>query len=135
MHVAAFNGCTAAIQRLVSSGADIDIARSSADGPTPLICAAEQDHEEACDRLAVLKADLDTLAAATGRNAIMAAVERGSDAALRSLLRSGADPTICSPVDGLSALTMAERCGTSTARRLVAAYGRRPDPKVSRLFG
>lgn len=98
------NGHIRKIKKLISAGADIDLAVSG--GWVPIITASENGKIEVVKELILAGANLDLQEVTNGSTALIAAVEDGQIEIARELIKSGANLNL-QDKNGLTALTWA----------------------------
>ncbi len=120
--MAALNGQTDLVSRLIERGADVNKT-----GWTPLHYAATRGH------LAVMRLLLDQHAyidaeSPNGTTPLMMAAHYGTPAAVKLLLEEGADPLLKNGL-GMTAIDFANRAERKDAAELIAAFVRARQPK------
>lgn len=120
--IAALNGQTDLVTRLIERGADVNKA-----GWTPLHYASTRGH------LAVMRILLEQHAyidaeSPNGTTPLMMAAHYGTPAAVQLLLEEGADPWLKNS-QGMTAIDFANRVGRKDAAELIAAFVRARQPK------
>jgi len=119
LHLAAHHGDIAAIEQLVSTGADVNARDSQGRGPIHI--AAFASHDDVLCALAKAGADMNALEGQSYDVVTIAAV--ANDAALMSLaIELGNDPgLITSPYEGTALIAAAHLGHHEIVRRLIAA--------------
>ncbi len=116
---ASYRGDTAAIERLLQEGADVNASR--VDGSTAIHWAVYQDDLETAERLIDAGADV-TLATREGVTPIHIASLHGNTGMIAALLRAGADARQRGP-NQMTMLMLAARNGNPEALRLLIDTG------------
>jgi ankyrin repeat protein len=124
---AARAGDTAAIQKLIAGGADVN--KPDVDGTTAIIYAAHDGN--AALVAALIKAGADVRHANDyGASAMMEAATVGNGPILEDLLKAGADPDSANP-EGQTALMAAARSGRIEAAKVLLKHGAHVNLKES----
>jgi uncharacterized protein len=105
---AALNGHTEAVRLLIEAGADVNLRDKG--GYTPLMLAASNNHVAVLDLLIMKGAHLDLREQTGGFTALIWAAKLGHIEAVRRLLASGADRSICD-FEGKRAIDQARKMG------------------------
>eukprot|EP01046_Picozoa_sp_COSAG06_P013609 COSAG06_NODE_827_length_12062_cov_46.356182_7_plen_440_part_00 len=121
LHDAARAGDTAAIDRLVREGAEVNAVDGYLYGNTPLHYAAREGHAEAVEALARAGAELNAVNRA-GDTPLHRAAREGHAEAVEALARAGAEVKAVSS-DGLTPLHWAAREGGAEAVEALARAG------------
>jgi ankyrin repeat protein len=117
---AAMKGDAAAIKKLISSGADVDIPQN--DGMTALHWAADRGDTAAVAALLSAKADVKARTVNGGYTPLMLAARAGNAAVVKQLLAAGADAKAVSGAGG-TALHFAAEAGSAEAVNALVAKG------------
>jgi hypothetical protein len=129
LHLAAFD-CHAKVADLLSSSGETFLSHANAQGATALhiasfYCPTSGSTGPKFARTLLGESELgptpgvNALTTTNGRTALMLAAQRGISSLVEVILVGGADPALVSPVDGLTAASMARSAGhTAIAKRL-----------------
>ena len=119
LHWAAHLGDAIAADLLLDAGADP--RRVTRNGATPFSLACYKGHAEVIERL--LAAGEDPNAFVNGEPVLMVVARTGNVAALRALLRRGADPNVAEPLRGQTPLMHAAAAGHVGAIEVLVREG------------
>lgn len=120
--LAALDGETALVKRLVAMGADVNKP-----GWAPLHYAATRGHLDIMTFLLDEHAYIDA-ASPNGTTPLMMAAHYGTPSAVKLLLEAGADPMLKN-MQGLSAIDFAQRNNRADSAEIIAAFVRARQPK------
>lgn len=129
LYLAASQGHTPAVQKLLMHHAAVDIALE--DGTTPLMVAAELGYSEIVKLLLIAKANVNKTEK-HGISALMLAAQNGHSDIVRLLLFAGANAGQKLP-DGFTALHLAAREAKADALQVLLNYG--VDPNITAKDG
>ncbi|MDF2964615.1 MAG: serine/threonine-protein phosphatase 6 regulatory ankyrin repeat subunit C-like [Rickettsiaceae bacterium] len=119
--LAAQNGHTTIVEKLLAAGADVNKANEK-NGATPLIYAAEKGHTAIVEELVAAGADINKANEKNGTTPLMFAAYNGHTAIALKLIAAGADVNKANEKDSFTPLTLAAYNGhTATVEKLLAA--------------